>query len=318
MSAPTARLGRLLSLVPYFQAHPGISIEDAAADWGVSAKQLREDVKLLTYCGLPGYGPAELIDVDFDALDEGFVRITFDADLDRPLRLTAKEALALSVALQALSDTPGVADTEVIARALAKIEAAAGGSIDGSTVAVSVDESVRFIPLLHRAVADGRALSLRYYTATRDESGERVVDPLRVFEMDGRTYLQAWCRQAEGVRVFRADRIEDATLLEEPARPPADLELPELSEGIYRPASDHLLVTLRLSPRFAWVADYYPHESLEADGEELRLTLRVADPAWLRSLVLGAAGGVTVLEPTTLAADIRNEARAALSRYAAL
>lgn len=317
MTAPTARLGRLLSLLPYFQARPGISLDEAATDWGITAKQLRDDVLLLTYCGLPGYGPGELIDVDFDALDAGYVHITFDADLDRPLRLTAKEALALSVALQALADTPGVADTEVVARALAKIEAAAGGTVDGSTVAVSVDESVRFIPLLHRAVTDGRALSLHYYTATRDESGERVVDPLRVFEMDGRTYLQAWCRQAEGVRVFRADRIEDATLLEEPAQPPADLELPELTEGVYRPASDHLLATLRLAPRFSWVADYYPHESLEQDGNELRLTLRVADPAWLRSLVLGSGGGVGVLEPASLAAEIRDEARAALASYSA-
>jgi len=316
VTAPTARLGRLLSLVPYFQAHPGVSLESAASAWGVTARQLRDDVVLLTYCGLPGYGPGELIDVDFDALDAGYVRITFDADLDRPLRLTAKEALALSVALQALADTPGVADTEVIARALAKIEAAAGGSVDGSTVAVSVDESVRFVPLLHRAVSENKALSLRYYTATRDQSGERVIDPLRVFEMDGRTYLQAWCRQAEGVRVFRADRIEDATLLNEPAQPPADLELPELSEGVYRPASDHLLVTLRLAPRFGWVADYYPHESVESDGDGLRLTLRVADPAWVRSLVLGSTGGVRVLEPAPLVAEIRDEARAALASYA--
>ncbi len=64
--------------------------------------------------------------------------------------------------------------------------------------------------MLQRALDEGRALRLRYYTATRDETTERVVDPLRVFELDGHSYLEAWCRSAEGMRVFRVDRIEHA------------------------------------------------------------------------------------------------------------
>lgn len=304
------RLPRLLSLVPYFLAHPGIAVTDAAADLGVSEAQLRKDLQLLWMCGL---GPGELIDGTFDGET---ITITYDANLVRPQRLTHREALALVVALRALAETPGLTDSNAVATALAKIETAAGGSVDESPVTVSVDDRVRFVPLLQKSVAEQRAVQLLYYTAARDESSARVVDPLRVVVVDGNSYLQAWCRQAEGVRVFRADRIEDARLLDEPARPPEDVELPEIVEGLYQPAPEHLLVTLRLGPGYAWVADYYRTESSRTDGEDVEISLRVSEPAWVHGLVLGAGGGVSVLSPLWLAEQIQAEARAAIEQYA--
>ncbi len=47
------RLPRLLALVPYLQAHPGIGVEQAAEDLGVTEAQLRRDLTLLWMCGLP-------------------------------------------------------------------------------------------------------------------------------------------------------------------------------------------------------------------------------------------------------------------------
>jgi len=47
-------LGRLLNLVPYLLARPGIAVAEAAAALGVTERQLREDLELLLVCGLPG------------------------------------------------------------------------------------------------------------------------------------------------------------------------------------------------------------------------------------------------------------------------
>lgn len=306
------RLPRLLALVPYLQARPGIEVGQAAADFGVSEAQLRKDLTLLWMCGLPGHGPGDLIDLSFEG---NSVSVIFDAGMSRPLRLTAEEALALVVALRTLAETPGLADSGAVQRALAKVEAAAGGAVDGSTVAVALDHNQRLLPVLYRAVAEQRALRLRYYSASRDETGERTIDPVRVFEADNRTYLEAWCRQAEGMRVFRLDRMEDVTLLDEPAAVPEDVQLRDLSEGVFHPASEHLLVDLRLGRAYAWVADYYAAEEITEDGDEVRLSLRVADPGWVRALVLGSAGQVEVLEPGWLAEGIRREAAQAIAAY---
>jgi proteasome accessory factor C len=311
-TANEERLPRLLALVPYLQARPGISVAEAAADFSVSEDQLRKDLTLLWMCGLPGHGPGDLIDLSFEGES---VSVVFDAGMSRPLRLTAEEALALVVALRTLAETPGLADTGAVQRALAKVERAAGGAVDDSTVAVELDHTERTLPQLQRAIDDGRALRLRYYSASRDEQSERTVDPLRLFEADRRHYLEAWCRQAEGLRVFRLDRIEDVTVLDEPAAVPEGVQPRDLSEGVYHPASEHLLVDLRLGPAYAWVADYYVAETVAAEGDGLRVSLRVADPGWVRALVLGSAGQVEVLSPGWLAEGIRSEAARALAAY---
>jgi len=123
-TANEERLPRLLALVPYLQARPGIPVSQAAADFGVTEAQLRKDLTLLWMCGLPGHGPGDLIDLNFEG---DTVSVIFDAGMSRPLRLTGEEALALVVALRTLAETPGVADTNAVQRALAKVEAAAGG-----------------------------------------------------------------------------------------------------------------------------------------------------------------------------------------------
>ncbi len=313
MTSTERRLGRLLALVPYLQARPGITVAEAAEDFGVTENQLRQDLQLLWMCGLPGHTPGDLIDLSFEG---DTVSVIFDAGMSRPLRLTNEEALALVVALRALAETQGLADTDAVQRALAKVEAAAGGAVDTGTVAVELDLPTRILPVVHRAVDERRALRLRYWAAARDEVTERTVDPLRVFETDGHAYLEAWCRRAEGMRVFRIDRIEDAALLDEPARPPEDVRLRDLGEGVFRPAQEHLLTLLRVSAGYAWVADYYATEDVTEDGDHLRISLRVSEPAWVRSLVLGSGGQVEVLSPGWLAESIRADAERALASYA--
>ena len=65
-TANEERLPRLLALVPYLQARPGIPVSQAAADFGVTEAQLRKDLTLLWMCGLPGHGPGDLIDLNFE------------------------------------------------------------------------------------------------------------------------------------------------------------------------------------------------------------------------------------------------------------
>ena len=54
MTPVSTRLVRLLNMVPYFQANPRVTRAQAAADLGVTVKQLGEDLDQLWLCGLPG------------------------------------------------------------------------------------------------------------------------------------------------------------------------------------------------------------------------------------------------------------------------
>ncbi|MBQ1023343.1 YafY family protein [Micromonospora sp. C95] len=310
--ASADRLARLLNLVPYLLARPGIEIAEAAGDLGVTERQLREDLELLWVCGLPGYGPGDLIDMAFDG---DRVTITYDAGIDRPLRLTPDEALALVVALRMLAETAAVANREAVERALAKIEDAAGDLV-AAPVEVRLPGDTGRVEQLRAAVEGGRALRITYYTPARDETTERVIDPLRVLMIGGRTYLEAWCRRAEAVRLFRADRIDAVTELAEPAVVPPQARPHDLRHGAFRPSPDLPLVTLRIGRGERWITEYYPCERVESDGERWVVSLRVTDLGWARRFVLGLGSDVEVVAPTELAGQIHQSAVAALEAYA--
>ncbi|MET0425188.1 MAG: YafY family protein [Actinoplanes sp.] len=305
------RLGRLLNLVPYLLARPGILVAEAAADLGVSERQLREDLELLWVCGLPGYGPGDLIDM---ALDGDRVTISHDAGIDRPLRLTQDEALALLVALRMLAETAGTGTRDAIERALAKIESAAGDLAD-APVAVKLPATEKRLDQVRAAVEGGHALRMTYYTAARDETTERVVDPMRVLMVGGRAYLEAWCRRAEATRLFRIDRIDAYTELEEPSRPPVEAVPHDVSAGVFTPTDDLPLVTLRVGRGSRWITEYYPVEDVRRDGDEWMVTMRVTDLGWAQRLLLGLGPDVTVLGPPELLERIRVQATAALDQY---
>jgi proteasome accessory factor C len=307
------RLARLLNLVPYLLARPGIEVAEAAADLGVSERQLREDLELLWVCGLPGYGPGDLIDMAFDG---DRVTITYDAGIDRPLRLTPDEALALVVALRMLAETPGLANRDAVDRALAKIENAAGDLAD-PPVAVRLPGNAGRLAELSGAVERRRALRITYYTATRDETSERVVDPMRVLVMSGHAYLEAWCRRAEAVRMFRVDRIDAMTELDEPAAPPPQAHPTDLRDGVFQPAGDLPLITVRVGRPARWITEYYPCERVSRGaGEEWLVSLRVTDLDWARRFVLGLGPDAVAIAPPELVTAVRDQATAALQAYA--
>ena len=162
MSQVSTRLVRMLNMVPYFQANPKVTRDEAAAALGVTRKQLDSDLEQLWMCGLPGYSPGDLIDFDFEG---DTVEVTFSAGVDRPLRLTSTEATGILVALRSLVDVPGMVDPEAARSAIAKIESAAGtqrAALEESGSEESVPQESGAAAAVRAAVRDARALTLEY------------------------------------------------------------------------------------------------------------------------------------------------------------
>jgi proteasome accessory factor C len=322
VSGARDQVARLLALVPYIQSRTEVSLEQAAADFGVRPAQITKDLNVLWFCGLPGLGMGDLIDIDMDALEgDGVIRLSNADYLTRPLRLGSTEASALIVALRTLRDGGDEAVRPLVDRALVKLEAAAG---DGAALAAQVDVQLTeadsaLVSLradLDKAAREGHQVRLVYYVPSRDESTTRTVDPLGVVSAEGHTYLDAWCHTAEDRRLFRLDRISEAELLQTPVADHSDLPPRDLSEGIFVPSPRDLLVTLVLAPSARWVAEYYPVETTQETGDgSLRVGLRVGDPEWLTRLMLRLGGDARVEEPTELADAVHRTATEALGNY---
>ena len=317
MTPVSTRLVRLLNMVPYFQANPRITRAEAAADLGVSPEQLDDDLNQLWMCGLPGYGPGDLIDFQFSG---DTIEVTFSAGIDRPLQLTSPEATGLLVALRALAEIPGVVDPEAARNAIAKIESAAGAAAHGSGAAFEEPAPVESdaAAAVRAAVRSNRALAIDYYAASHDTLSTRVVDPIRVVLVGDHSYLEAWSREAEGVRLFRFDRIVDAHVRDEPSAPPELAVAAPPDTSLFNADPSLPSAILRLAPSASWMFEYYPMRLLgELPDGYCEAAMTYASDDWVTRLVLGLGPAVQVLAPESLARRVRDAAAAALDVYQA-
>ncbi|MGO1973231.1 MAG: helix-turn-helix transcriptional regulator [Propionibacteriaceae bacterium] len=316
------QLGRALSMVPYLLGHNGVPVREVARTYAITEKQVLDDLEVLYMCGLPGLLPDDMIEINMDAAREGGVIHLRNADyLTRPLRFTTGEVLALILALRHLRELAGGEELASVDTALRKLEEAAGdrAAVTGQAAVEITSTTEEFRDLIMRGIREHRRLDLTYDVASRAETTRRMVDPYRVFSLDGYAYLEAWCYLAEDMRSFRLDRIADVTVTDEPITA-REVALRDLAVGWFADAGDAPRVTLSLAPGSQWVVEYYPVETTTEptpDGH-LVVTLRVGDPAWLRSLLLRLADGVRVLEPADAGTSATEAAEEALDQYAAL
>ena len=309
----TQRLGRLLSMVPWLLQHPGVSIAEAAAEFGVGEQQIDDDLNLLFVCGTPGHSHAELIDAQWDT---GYIFLDNADDISRPMRLTRDEAVTLTAGLQSL--TSSLVGAEVIDRTLAKIRSASAAMEQPGQVALEIDDGRQHPAMrpLVQALTEHRRVHLSYFVPTRDETTERDVDPMRVVNLDGSWYLEGWCHRAGGVRLFRLDRIEAVEVLDVDGTPPPEATPRNLDVDLFVPGADDVTVVIDASPDAAWIADYYPTEGSETQPDGgVRVTMKVADPAMVRRLMLQLGGTAHVVEPIELAESVATAAREALAAY---
>jgi proteasome accessory factor C len=315
VSQLSTRLVRLLNMVPYFQANPGISAAEAAAELGVSTKQLMADLNQLWMCGLPGYSPGDLIDLAFS---EESIEVIFSAGMDRPLRLTSQEATAVLVALRALQEVPGMVDPQAARSAIAKIESAAGERDSHGAPDTAAAEESPAAAAVRDAVRRRKALTIQYYSASRDTSSQRTVDPIRIVLVSDQSYLEAWCRSAEGVRLFRFDRIDAAEVLDEPSSPPPPAVQAGPDTSLFDADPSLPSARLHIAPDATWMFDYFPMRVLrELPDGSCEAEMTYASEDWIARVVLGFGAAVQVLAPESLAQRVRTAAAAALQAYEA-
>lgn len=311
MTTSRDQVNRLLALVPYLRTRGEADLAETAAVFAVSTAQLVQDLNVLWYCGLPGGLPGDLIEVDMDGVERGRIRLTNADYLARPLRLTPDEAVSLMVALHAVRELAGPDLEDAVDSALGKLAKVAGATPAVVVSLPSASSQVR--GLLTTAIEKGSTVRLTYDGQSRGATTRPVVEPRRLAIRDGYAYLDAWSAERDDWRTYRLDRIVAAEDLQRPAAERG--EPPAFDAGWLDRRTDAVEVRLTLRPDAAWVAEYVPVTSAGTVGAGFEVVLRVADPAWLRALLLRLGPRVVAVDPPQAAASARTAAGEALAWY---
>ena len=315
-SRVATRLKRILLLVPYAIKHPGVSVDELSAKFGIKRGDLVQDLNLLFMCGLPGYGPGDLIDVEFDS---GYVYVRMADYFAAPLRLTPVEALALYAGGAAMASMPEMEQADALRRALKKLGTALGATDEGaSLVDVRFEEAPSgHLKVLQDALVRGKRVRLEYYSASSNEIGAREVDPWTLYAALGRWYLIGLDHRSGEERMFRVDRIKKAEVLDADAHPPDDFD-PHGYSGAFKERPGEPSATFEISPTTArWFEEYYPVRSASRrpDGWR-RVELAYSKPSWVAALVLSLGDEVRDVGPGEIADEVDALAASISALYA--
>lgn len=197
MSAPTARLLDLLSLLQARRDWPGALLAERL---GVTDRTVRRDVDRLRELG---YRVTAVKGPD------GGYRLEAGSDLP-PLLFDDEQAVALAVALRTAAASGadvGEAATRALATVRQLLPARLRGRVDALEVAAAPGSGPAADPATLAALATAvrAAEGVRFTYGTAD--GVRRVEPHHVVSRAGRWYLVGWDLDREDWRTFRVDRL---------------------------------------------------------------------------------------------------------------
>lgn len=303
-----ARLNRILAMLPWVIAHPGATVGEVCERFGYTKAQLLQDLDLVFVCGLPGYGPGDLMVAYVD--DDRVVVETADYFSDAP-RLSPAEALALLASGMTVVDSGQASEALISAvEKLTRVLVPEGEEV----LAVDVAGEPRLAGMLRSAASAGEVVELTYTTLSRGDTSVRSVEPWSVFTSLGNWYLSALCRRAGAERVFRLDRIRRAVPTGERFTPPSAPPPPEVR---YTPSEEDVRAVIELDAEARWVTEYYPVEILEERGGGLLIRFSAYDPSVAAGLLLRLGPAARLVDGTEVGDALVALRRRILARYGA-
>lgn len=311
------RLNRILLLLPYAIQHPGTTVGDLSRKFGIPKNELINDLNLVFLCGLPGYGPGDLIDVDFQ---DDRIFISMADYFSAPLRLTPAEGLALYAGGQAIAALPSMEQAESLKGALHKLGRSLGaGDEDDESAAIEVrfEESPGdHMEVLQQGLTQHKQVRIEYFSGSRSELSTRNVDPWGLVAALGRWYLVGLDHNSDEERMFRVDRIKSAALTPQDAPAPEDFDA-ERYKGAFVGRDDQATVSMEISPDAArWFEDYYPVRSSEelSDGWR-RVELFSSSDTWSATVALKLGKEIRNVQPDSVTQKARDLAAAIAARH---
>jgi predicted DNA-binding transcriptional regulator YafY len=297
-------------------------VESVPDDYPKNARTVRRDLEALEAVGFPlvtdrhnGQTRWRLIEgfrnipaLGFSATE--LMALTFSRKLLRPLDGTEIQS-ALNSALNKVASALPPQGHEYV-RALDNLFSIGLGPHK------NYQQHRKTVDLITQAIDKTQTAQIRYFSASRNTTTRREVDPYRLWYASGGLYLIAYDHLRKDVRMFAVERIRSITLTDHPYQMPLGFDVEEyVQDALMIMRGRRIEVELLFSKTAAaWVKDKLWHSSQETslmkDGR-LRMTLKVADTDELVGWILSFGSQVRVVQPEALRQKVREEAKKVFS-----
>lgn len=307
------RYNLMLALTGLLVQGDDYKVAELAHRFEVSNEEIIKAVKNIGYMDMAHFDNPDRYVVDYDALEEGYVRISYNLEnvVEDVPRLSSRQASALAAGLVYLSSLPGLAKNEEI---LELQNILATGDSRGSTPEVIVQPGSKDADLviIRQAIKLGRTISCDYLNLKGEMRIDRVIEPLRIDLRGELIYLKGWCPENSDVRSFRVDRMRSASMTDELISKAALGA--ELDDEVYHSAETDTLVTIEVDPEaFSLMIDFRAVDEPEIVSQYVkRFKILVGDVRNLGRIVARFGGAARVIAPDAARAAVREFALRAI------
>ncbi|MEI8231742.1 MAG: WYL domain-containing protein [Actinomycetes bacterium] len=307
------RYNLMLALTGLLVQGDEYEVQALAQRFEVSKEEIVKAVKNIGYMDMAHFENPDRYVVDYDALEEGYVRISYNLEnvVEDVPRLSSRQASALAAGLVYLSSLPGLADNEEIQDLQAILRS---GDSRGNTPEVIVQPGSKDADLItiRQAIKLGRAMSCDYLNLKGEMRIARVIEPLRIDLRGELIYLKGWCAENSDVRSFRVDRMRNASMTNEKVSKEALSAV--LDDEVYHPSEKDTLVTIEVDPEaFSLMVDFRPVEEPENVSQYVkRFKILVGDVRNLGRIVSRFGGAARVVAPDAAKSAVREFALKAI------
>ena len=313
-SAPLLEVERLLDLVPFLSVNPYISLKELSLEFGVSEREMSNELIALSMCGLPRYTPYELIDV---SIESGYVSISNHETLDIPRALSTGELTAFLLGLNLIKDSLLNSSQEKPSSAskVAQVDSLITrlkGLLD-TPIDVALDTSSHFLSEIERVIAKRGTLLIRYLSSADEAAKDREIHPLSLTREGQHTYISAFCKNSQAHRSFRLDRIEVLTAVEGEMNENLSAQIKKVEEATgAADATAPTKVKLKIKRNKRRYAELLNIESIPPSG---LVEIEVYSQAWLARAISAASGDIEIVAGAEIAALIGARASQILALY---
>jgi predicted DNA-binding transcriptional regulator YafY len=307
-------MDRLLSALLELQAHDLVRAEDLAQRLEVSVRTIYRDLAALSETGvplvaLPGKGYR---------LMEGYFL--------PPLSFSATEAALLVVGGEFVSARVEPELKDAAQQALRKLTGVLPAdrreAVDRWRSEMLFPERGRGLDprlaSMRAAIHERHVVRLVYHAFRRAEPEERDIEPLSLVYFAGTWQVAAYCRMRQGPRMFRLDRMERLTVLDE-RFVLAERHAVSVNRRTDAWKSNALEARVRFDADvLRWVRERQTYMFVREEADSLGPVFVYAarDTRDLLSWLLGWGAAVEVLEPPELRTCLAKEALAMVVRHA--
>jgi predicted DNA-binding transcriptional regulator YafY len=311
------RADRLLSILLLLQVHRRVTARELSLRLEVSERTIMRDMEALSGSGVPLVA-ARGAGGGWSLLDGYQTKLT-------GLNAAEIQSLFLAQPTRWIADLGLKQQSEAaLIKLQASLPATSRGQADFARQRILIDtrgwrdptEAIAWLPLLLDALWRERRLRF-VYRRVLGEPGERTADPLGLVAKGSTWYLVA--RVDGETRTYRASRISDAVILDEPSARPVDFDLNsywEQSAAEFREKLPRYYATFLASPAVLRLVRYrgwrLEEETPEADRVRVRLRFDSEEEAVQFALSFG--GDLEAIEPPDLRAKVLAGAQAILDR----